>query len=132
MNQCHLMGNLTRDVEVKDVNGSKLVKFGIAVNERKDVLFVDCEAWDKTAELIETYLKKGDRVIVHGSLRQSNWTTPDGSKRSKMYLRVSGINFVGGGRERGPDGQDEASATRTAKPAPDAGDDGTDEDGIPF
>lgn len=108
MNQVHLMGNLTRDVETRNTtNGHTVANFTVAVNgpfsrgDNQDVAFIDCEAWNKTADIILQYFRKGDRIIVHGALKQDTWEK-DGQKRSKLKLVVNSFDFAGG-RKRDED-----------------------------
>ena len=77
-NKVLLMGNLTRDVELKYTpNNQPVAAFGIAMNrryrtregeDREDTTFVDCEAWGRTAEVMHQYLAKGRPVFVEGRL----------------------------------------------------------------
>ncbi|MFN8818365.1 MAG: single-stranded DNA-binding protein, partial [bacterium] len=84
-NQVILMGNLTRDIEVRFLpNGNQAVgNFGIAVNRqwrtpegetREEVTFVDCEVWGKQAEVMKQYLAKGRPVFIMGRLKLDTWT----------------------------------------------------------
>lgn len=109
-NQVILLGNLTRDIEVRFTPGNKAVgNFGIAVNERwkdasgqpkESVTFVDCEAWGKTAEVMSQYLNKGSPVLVTGRLKLDQWEDKDGGKRSKLKVVVDRFEFVGGGKDK--------------------------------
>ena len=104
-NKVILMGNLTRDPELKYTpQGTSVCTFSIAFNEkRKEVEkthFFDCEAWSKTAELITQYLKKGDQVCVDGRLDYNSWDDQTGNKKSKIKIVVDKIQFLqktGGG-----------------------------------
>lgn len=120
-NKVILMGNLTRDIEVRTLpSGNQQVgNFGVAVNHRwrdantgeqkEEVTFVDCEAWGKTAEVMSKYLAKGKPVFIEGRLKLDSWTDKtDGSKRSKLKVVVENFQFVdskGGGGEGGGGGQ---------------------------
>ncbi len=103
------MGRLTRAPELRSTSsGKKVVSFSIAVNRRfkgnDEVSFLDCEAWDTGAETIAKYFQKGDRIIIHASIRTESWETPDGQKRSKQKFRVNQFEFVdGGGNKLKPD-----------------------------
>jgi single-strand DNA-binding protein len=113
MNQCHFLGNLTRDPELVNFAGDKkVVKFGLAVNRRykkdgqqaKETSFLDCEAWATGAELIAKHFQKGSPIIVHGSIKQDNWTDKNtGDKRSKLILRVNEFEFVPGSKAKPAD-----------------------------
>ena len=118
-NQVILMGNLTRDVELKFTPSNKAVaKIGLAVNERwttpegekkEAVTFVDCEAWGKTAEIMGKYLTKGKPVFIVGRLKLDTWQDKEsGQNRSKMKVVIESFQFVdsagggaGGASQRG-------------------------------
>ncbi len=111
-NKVILLGNLTRDPELKHVAGNQAVaELGLAVNrryrtkdneEREEVTFVDCEAWGRTAEVIKQYLTKGSPIFIEGRLKLDQWETPQGEKRSKMRVVIENFQFIG---SRGGDGQ---------------------------
>ena len=118
-NQDILMGNLTRDVELKFTPSNKAVaKIGLAVNERwttpegekkEAVTFVDCEAWGKTAEIMGKYLTKGKPVFIVVRLKLDTWQDKEsGQNRSKMKVVIESFQFVdsagggaGGASQRG-------------------------------
>jgi single-strand DNA-binding protein len=106
MNMNIIRGNLTRDPEVRTVTiGSKqtsVVNFTVATsreytkaNGEKDKVttFVPCEAWDSGAEIIADSFKKGDLVLVEGSLRNDSWEK-DGVKHSTLKLRVNNFSKI--------------------------------------
>ncbi len=106
-NKVILMGNLTRDPEVKYLqNGTAVANFGIAVNERytdrqtgeqKEIAcFVDVEAWDRQAEVVNEYLSKGSPIFLEGTLKFDSWETPEGEKRNKLRVRLQRFQFIGG------------------------------------
>jgi len=111
-NKVLLMGNLTRDIEMRQFSsGSSVGKLGLAVNEKyKDkndqwverVNFIDCEVFGRKAEVMAQYLSKGSPVFVEGKLRLDTWQDKnDGSNRSKLKVVIESFEFVGG---RGGDG----------------------------
>lgn len=109
MNQSHFLGNLTRDPELKQLaNDKRVVNFDVAVNRRykkgnkteNEVAYVPCEAWDTGADLIAKHFKKGDPIIVHGSIKQETWKDKTtGDNRSRLKLRVNSFDFVPGARK---------------------------------
>jgi single-strand DNA-binding protein len=118
-NKVLLMGNLTRDVEIRHTSGNTAVgNFGIAVNrrfktqsgeQREEVTFVDCEAWGRTAEVMSQYLGKGRSVFIEGRLKLDQWEDKNGGgKRSKLSVVVENFQFVdsnqGGGQGQGGGG----------------------------
>ncbi|MSQ90313.1 MAG: single-stranded DNA-binding protein [Phycisphaerales bacterium] len=150
-NKVLLMGNLTRDVELKHIAGNQAVaEIGLAVNrsfktkdgeDREETTFVDCEAWGRTAEVMKQYLSKGRPVFIEGRLKLDQWTDKDGQKRSKMRVVIESFQFVGGpagsGVGGGGGGSGASAPGRTAAPtrsAHSAGEEHTPtaEEDIPF
>jgi single-strand DNA-binding protein len=121
LNKVFLMGNLTRDVELKYTSGNQAVaNFGVAVNRRykagdgelrEEVTFVDLEAWGRTAENLGKFFSKGRPIFIEGRLKLDTWEDQQGNKRSKMRVVVENFQFVdsksdgggggGGGRREG-------------------------------
>ena len=92
-----LMGNITRDLETKTTAGGKpVVSFTVAVNKKDDTTFIDCVAWNNTAETLAKYLKKGSPVILGGELNGRSWEK-DGVKRTKLELVVRSFSFISNG-----------------------------------
>lgn len=113
-NKVILLGNLTRDVEMRALpSGMSVGSFGVAVNERfKDrdgnwqerATFVDCEIFGARAEAMAKFLGKGSPVFLEGRLRLDQWQDRDGNSRSKLKVVVENFEFVGGGRDSGGGG----------------------------
>lgn len=112
-NKVLLMGNLTRDPELAYTPSQVPVcKFGLAVSrryrtrsgeDREDVLFVDCTAFEKRAELIHQYCQKGRPIFVEGQLKMDTWEDKSsGQKRNKLYVIVENFQFLGGRDAGGP------------------------------
>ena len=124
-NKVILMGNLTRDPEVRSTpNGQSVANFSLAVNRtwrgadgsnQESVSYIDCVAWGKTGEVIAQYLQKGRALLVSGRLDQRSWEQ-DGQKRSKVEVIVEDFNFVGGGEAGGA-----PSGGGSSRPASSAG-----------
>jgi single-strand DNA-binding protein len=125
-NQAIVMGNLTRDPEMRTTpSGQNVTSFSIATNrswldqngERKDAVeYHNIVAWGKLGELVNEYLKKGRKALVVGRLQTRSWDAEDGSKRQRTEIVASDINFIGGQ----PEGSDytpleESDAEETAK-----------------
>lgn len=112
-NKVILMGNLTRDPEVRTTpNGQSVANFSLAVNRtwkgadgntQEAVSYIDCVAWGRTGEVIAQYMQKGRPILVSGRLDQRSWEQ-DGQKRSKVEVIVEDFNFVGGGNDMGGGG----------------------------
>lgn len=105
-NRVVLIGNLTRDPEVKYLpSGSPVATFSIAVNRRytskegdkkEEVDFFDIETWNKTAEMCSEYLNKGRAVMIEGRLKQDRWDDESGNKRSKLKIVAQTVQFLSG------------------------------------
>jgi len=97
LNKVFLIGNLTRDPELKDLKGHLLCKFTIAVNKTSDkenTIFIDVDAWNKTAKACGDFLKKGSRVLIEGKLKFENWTSIEGQKRNKISITSHSVKFL--------------------------------------
>jgi len=111
VNKVFLMGNLTRDPEMRALpRGMSVASFSLAVNEKyKDrdgnwverANFIDCEIFGNRAEAFAKYLGKGSPVFVEGKLRFEQWEK-DGQKRSKIKVVVDNFEFVGGDKDASP------------------------------
>jgi single-strand DNA-binding protein len=87
MNKIILIGNLTKDPEIRaTASGLKTASFALAINDGKDkngqeqVQYFNISSFDKQAELIEKYVKKGHKVMISGRARNESWDKPDGTK----------------------------------------------------
>lgn len=104
VNKVILVGNLTRDPQLSYLpSQTAVVDFAIATNRKwkgqdgqtkEEVCFVDVVAFNKTAETLSKYLKKGDIVYVEGRLKFETWQGQDGSKRSKHRVIIEGFQFL--------------------------------------
>ena len=107
MNRVHITGNLTRDPELRHIpaSGNVVANFGMAINERwrdtrtgeqrESVCYVEIEAWNRQAEIIGEYLKKGSPILVEGSLKFENWVAEDGTNRNRLKVRLQRFEFTG-------------------------------------
>jgi single-strand DNA-binding protein len=122
INQVVLMGNLTRDPELRQTpNGQNVTSFSLALNRSyKDASgdwqeatdYVDCVAWANLAERVAQYLAKGRRVLVQGRLQSRSWEQ-DGQKRSKLEVLVNDVTFLDGRGEGGDSASSDAPARNT-------------------
>ncbi|MBX3317491.1 MAG: single-stranded DNA-binding protein [Phycisphaeraceae bacterium] len=125
-NRVFLMGNLTRDIELRHTNSNQAVAtIGLAVNrrwrtpdgeDREEVTFVDCEAWGKTAETMSRFLAKGRPVFIEGRLKLDQWEK-EGQKFSKLKVVVENFQFIDskpGGGEGGGGGGGGGGYTRSS------------------
>lgn len=145
-NKVVVMGNLTRDIEVKYLqSGTAVAEVGLAVNERRkdsktgefveDTVFVDVTLWGRQAEVAGEYLTKGSPVLIEGRLKLDQWEA-DGQKRSKLGVVCENMRMLGskGGNEQGEEAAPKAAKPKAAKKATKAEQPaGTNVDGdIPF
>lgn len=89
-------GRLTRDPELKYVGDKNVVNFDIAWNGYNDrPQYIGCQAWGKTAELINTHLSKGSPLTIEGRLAFESWDDQSGNKRSKNIIVAERVTFRG-------------------------------------
>lgn len=144
-NKVLLMGNLTRDIELKyTASNQPVANIGMAVNrfyttregeKREETTFVDCEAWGRTAEVMHQYLSKGRPVFVEGRLKLDQWQDKDGGNRSKLRIVVESFEFIDSRGGGGGGSKSDGGGQKVAAGAPQG--DGAqhqpiDEDDIPF
>jgi len=105
-NKVYLIGNLTRDPELRVTpKGTAICQFGLAVNRqfkdesgamRDETTFVDIEAWGKQGETVAKYCTKGRPLFVEGRLKFDQWEDKtSGQKRSKLKVVLEGFQFLG-------------------------------------
>lgn len=101
MNIVCLMGRLTREPEIRTTNsGSTVASFTLAVDSGKDKTeFINCTAWDRTANLLKDYFHKGDQCGLTGFLSTRNWEDKDGNKRTSIDVTANRLDF--GAKARG-------------------------------
>jgi single-strand DNA-binding protein len=92
MNQTILSGNLTAEIETREVGEQHLSKFTLACNEGDRVVFLPVESWNMPH--LADYLSKGSKVLVSGSLKQDNWEAENGDKRSRILLTAYKVEFL--------------------------------------
>jgi single-strand DNA-binding protein len=159
-NRVILVGNLTRDVEIRYTpSGTAIGKVGIATNRRfknaqgemqDETMFIDLTFFGRTAEIANQYLRKGSKVLVEGRLVLEQWTAQDGTKRSRHSISVDNMKMLdgkgetpgggyGGGESYGQGGnsyQQPAPAAQPSQPQqpaqPSVPEIDIDEDEIPF
>ncbi len=109
LNRVMLMGNLTRDPEVRYTpKGTAVGDLAMAINQsfrgqdgqaREEVCYVDVVTWGRQAETCKEYLTKGSPVFVEGRLQLDQWETKEGEKRSRLRVRAERIQFLGRPRQ---------------------------------
>jgi len=103
MNTVSLIGRTTKDIEVRYTPAGKAVcNFSIAIGRKytkpdgekvEETSFIDIQCWGHTAENVQKYVKKGNRIAVIGSLKQDRWED-NGQKRSKLYVNAQQVEFL--------------------------------------
>jgi single-strand DNA-binding protein len=127
INSIVLAGNVVADPESRSTQtGKAIATFRLAVNNPindKDVVYIDVDTWEKQADFVTTYVKKGSAVSVVGRLKQDSWEK-DGKKQSKILVVADRVNFVGGKKKDAAQDSEEQDETaqrpavkQAAKPA---------------
>ncbi|QQE11753.1 single-stranded DNA-binding protein [Planctomycetota bacterium] len=121
LNKVFLMGNLTRDPELRYLPNSNMpvVNFGLAINrtwynkntneKQEETTFIDVEGFGKQAEIVNQYTSKGRPIFVEGRLKLDQWQDQQGNNRSKIKIIMEKFEFLGsrdnnGGGNRGGGG----------------------------
>ncbi len=143
-NRITLVGNLTRDPEIRyvDGGGKAVTKFALAINRKTkggdETMFIDIVAWDRLGEICNQYLKKGMSALVEGRLVIRDYTNKDNEKRKAVEVVASDMQMLdskGRGSDAGSGGSyNGGGANRSAAPAPVGGglDEESMDDEIPF
>ncbi len=123
LNKVFIMGNLTRDPELRYVpSGAAVANFTVAVNrtykdkageKKEDTSFLRVIIWGKMAEVCGEYLSKGRPVLVEGRLQSRSWEGTDGQKKSAVEIIASTVQFMGSKAQN----QAQAPSTPAATPA---------------
>ena len=105
LNKVLLIGNLTRDVELRYTpSGSAVCKLGLATNRKwkdkisnetkEEAMFIDVSLFGRTAEIANQYLKKGSKVFIEGRLQLERWTDQNGQTRTRHSVVAENMQFV--------------------------------------
>lgn len=127
LNKVFLIGNLTRDPELRYVpSGSAVTNFTVATNrtytlqsgeKKEEVSYVRVVVWGRSAEICGEYLSKGSPVFVEGRLQSRSWETPQGEKRSTLEVIAQNVQFLGKGK--GTEAPSDVESTTGQEEAPD-------------
>ncbi|MGI6495804.1 MAG: single-stranded DNA-binding protein [Kiritimatiellia bacterium] len=129
MNRVFLIGNLTRDPELRRApSGAAVAELRLAVSEsyrdrqtnevKERVCYVDITVWNTQAEHCQKYLSRGRAILVEGSLVYDEWKNQKGETRSRIRVRADRIQFLG--PRPSSSGQAPASSDARTRPAPDS------------
>lgn len=108
LNNVTLMGRLTKDPELRSTTNSSLTAFTVAVERdyqsgsERQVDFVECVAWRKTAEHICKYFHKGQMIALTGSLQSRKWEDKNGNQRTSWEVIVNSVYFCGDKKTASP------------------------------
>lgn len=104
-NKVVLVGNLTRDIEIRSTSSGMMIgataiavtrKFSDTNGEkREETCFIDITFFARLAEIANLYLRKGSKVLIEGRLKQENWVDQNGNKRSKHSITVENMEMLG-------------------------------------
>lgn len=101
MNKTILIGRLVKDPEIRSTaTGKKVASFSIAVSDGKDqngqeiTQYFNCTAWEKKAEIVELYIRKGHKIAIVGKLQNRTWDKPDGTKGYATDILVSELEIL--------------------------------------
>ena len=134
-NKVMLMGNLTRDPQMKFLpSQTAICEIGLACNrkfktasgeDREEVLFVDCTAFGRTAEVINQYCQKGKPIFIEGRLKYDSWEDKNGGgKRNKITVVIDTFQFIGGRDDAGGNSGGGGGGNDYARGGDDYGDEG--------
>ena len=141
LNKVFLIGNLTKDPELKFIpSGQAVANLRLATNRKwkgadgqlkEETTFISVVVWGKSAEACGEYLKKGSPLLVEGRLQSRSWETEDGQKRSVVEVVAERTQFLSGGPRREQGSQGGQGGEEAPLPPSDAPPSGGDDD-IPF
>ena len=124
INSVVLGGNLTKEPVLKEVTGGrKVASFTVACNrtylsngeKKKETSFIDVDVWGPVAENCSKYLTKGSPVVVTGRLKQDQWQTETGEKRSRLKVLAVNVQFLPSSRQAGGAGGGEETSGEWAE-----------------
>lgn len=144
-NRVILMGNLTRDIELRYIpSGTAVAEVGLAVNDRRktqsgewvdETTFVDVTLWGRTAEVASEYLSKGSPIFIEGRLKLDSWES-DGQKKYKLRVVCDRMQMVGGRGGDSPrprtESESSSSFSSASSPSHDEGPSEYADDNLPF
>lgn len=135
LNKVILVGNVTRDPEVRRIgSGTAVCDIGLAINDRRkgqsgewveETTFVDVTLWERTAEVAGEYLTKGSSVLIEGRLKLESWQSKEGEKRTKLKVIAERMQMLGGKGDGGGRGDSNPAGRSQSSAA-------NEEDDVPF
>lgn len=139
-NKVIIMGNITRDLELRYTpGGTAVTDMGMAINDKRkdqngefieETTFVDVTLWGRNAEVAAEYLGKGSPVLIDGRLKLDQWETDDGDKRQKLKVVCDRMQMLG---SKGDSGGEGGGSKQSANSKPESSGDGNSSgDDVPF
>ncbi|WP_018291926.1 single-stranded DNA-binding protein [Verrucomicrobium sp. 3C] len=144
LNRVFLIGNLTRDPEVRYTpKGTAVGDLALAVNTsirgqdgqvKEETCFVDIVAWGRQAETVKEFLHRGSPILVEGRLQFEQWETREGEKRNRLRVRAERIQFLGRGKPAGgpPTGEETGRPREGGEPTGPTEGNVSEPDEVPF
>lgn len=127
VNKVILIGNLTRDPELKTLSsGNSVADLGLALNrsyktgdgeKKEETTFVDITVWGRQAEVLAEHAKKGRQLYIEGRLNLETWDSPEGQKRSKLKVVCENFQFIGGKNDNQAAAPSQGGGAAAAAPA---------------
>ena len=120
LNTSVIMGRLVADPELRKTNsGKSVMSFTVAVDrgysrqgEEKQTDYIDCVAWEKTADFISRFFRKGSMIAVQGRIQTRNYEDKNGNKRKAVEIVADNVSFCGDKKQ-----QDDSKIREAAQPA---------------
>lgn len=100
MNVIAIVGRLTRNAEIKETEKGLVARFSVAVNASNDTTFFDCVAFDKTAEVLHDFTRKGSYVAINGYMQCRKYEK-DGEQRQSWQVVANRLTLCGGDKQEG-------------------------------
>ena len=125
LNKVMLIGNCGNDPDIRIIQeNAKVASFRLAVTERykdrngelkENTEWVNISAWNKTADIVERFVKKGSQVYAEGKITTRKWTDKDGNDRYTTEIRAEGLQILGRRDEAKPAPAEESPAFKALK-----------------
>lgn len=93
MNKVIISGHVSTNLELKTFGEAKVVNFGLAVKE-KETLFIDCTAWNKTAEMLCKYMSKGSHILIEGKIAKNEYVNKSGNSVQKLFVQIEKVEVL--------------------------------------
>lgn len=117
MNKITLTGRLVRDAEIKSYPNTQIATFTLASNkkikDKEEVLFIDCKAFARLAEIVDEFTEKGDKILIVGRLVLEKWQDKEGNEKSKYVIAVEELELLS--NKKGSDESEPKKEQRSVK-----------------